>query len=480
MITEPQNLSPRSVPLPGRRLPIHAVRSARAGGRSVLLALLLGWWVFHVVRILYFTSDDLSKTLYAVESGSTTTQLEILLFGLIGLAALGPAISRLRQAKCSWPYWFLAYLFWCALSLSWSQDIWMGTKRFGVLLLTSLGAIGIGAGCYGRNSEGPFVLLRHVRWAGFVAMLLCIPALATDVSWGNLSDPAWRPSVARLGPEVGFAIAYALVASLAFLRQSDGPGTFQWGKVLTRVGAVALIAILLLLKSRSLIAFTAIAVAGLYLVSRGKTRLFAATLSVLAALVVLVVPLVIPLQDRFLEFFARGDSFQTLTQLNGRQRLWEYVWNDATQRPWTGVGFGSYWTTTRLSAVWQAVGWQAPFGHNGYLDELAATGIVGLLLFLGFIWAASRALLRRSRGPRGLAAKIAIGWLVLFLLINLVDTILQFYFKAPFIFTLAAISACTATDSRRAGDWLQQRFAAERTGPSRLRSAAPTLKARYS
>jgi O-antigen ligase len=199
----------------------------------------------------------------------------------------------------------------------------------------------------------------------------------------------------------------------------------------------------------------------LFIVTWRRSRGWIVSAVISIVLIIAIAPVFVTYEGAFYQLFARGDTSRTLSELDGRQRLWEYVWeNDVAQRPWLGVGFGSYWTTTRLPAVWRAAGWKAPFAHNGYLDELAATGAIGLFLFSGFIVTCFTAMARRSSAARGGGAAIITGgWLILFLLINATDTILQFYFKAPFIFTLAAVSCCSVALSPRTRGQLWHRYA---------------------
>lgn len=425
------------------------ITRAHALGMAYLFVILSCWWLFHIGIIFYMPDWNNPNVLAAIETGSVLNQIDVVFFGLIGIAALVPAVRLLSRVRCSWPYWLLAYLLWSTVSLMWSQDVLMGSKRLVTLYSACIGAIGIGAGFYGRLPNGPSLLLRHVRIAGLITIPLCIPRLLTDLTIANLTAASWRSGIREAGPEVGFSLAYALIAYFA-LRSQPTTATHAPRRryYLSVLGIVALLALLLIWKSRSLIVFTAVIALALYMLTRRKSRNWVASAVISLAIIVALAPLFVIYESTLYQFFARGDSAQTINQLNGRQPLWEYVWNnDVTQRPWMGVGFGSYWTTTRAPAVWHAIGWRAPHAHNGYLDELAATGAIGLLLFSGFIVSCFTAMARRTTGPGHLPTIVAAAWVVLFLLINCTDTVLQFYFKVPFIFTLAAVASCSVAVS---------------------------------
>jgi exopolysaccharide production protein ExoQ len=71
--------------------------------------------------------------------------------------------------------------------------------------------------------------------------------------------------------------------------------------------------------------------------------------------------------------------------LTGRGEIWEIVMAVASQNPVFGVGYGGFWGLGIDEAMATRVG-QA---HNGYLDVYLHTGIVGIMLLIGFLLALS-------------------------------------------------------------------------------------------
>ena len=73
--------------------------------------------------------------------------------------------------------------------------------------------------------------------------------------------------------------------------------------------------------------------------------------------------------------------------LTGKTTVWRYVLWRWEESPYLGQGFGALWQVgPELGAYLrhaEVTGWLMNEAHNGYLDVLAETGIVGLLL-LGF------------------------------------------------------------------------------------------------
>jgi O-antigen ligase len=69
-------------------------------------------------------------------------------------------------------------------------------------------------------------------------------------------------------------------------------------------------------------------------------------------------------------------------QLTGRVDLWLILSSYIADRPWLGYGFGAFWVadSTNVSLIWNAVGWDPPEAHNGWLDLLLELGVVGLTI----------------------------------------------------------------------------------------------------
>lgn len=69
--------------------------------------------------------------------------------------------------------------------------------------------------------------------------------------------------------------------------------------------------------------------------------------------------------------------------MTGRTELWPYVWKSFQEHLFFGVGYNSFWTgfNVETAAMVEQIGWQATQSHNGYLDILNETGIIGASIF---------------------------------------------------------------------------------------------------
>lgn len=67
------------------------------------------------------------------------------------------------------------------------------------------------------------------------------------------------------------------------------------------------------------------------------------------------------------------------------------LWNaliDMAANPLVGSGFGGFWIEDTIKKLWEIYSIHAATPHNGYLEIYLNTGIIGLVLFIGVIFAA--------------------------------------------------------------------------------------------
>ncbi len=96
----------------------------------------------------------------------------------------------------------------------------------------------------------------------------------------------------------------------------------------------------------------------------------------------------------------------------GRTDLWSFVWDEFVKRPWTGAGYGSFWAIdpavqpSLKSDMWFGVYAIINEAHQGYLDQLATGGVVGLA---GALFVVFRTLGLAGRAV-GRAEPAAVAW----------------------------------------------------------------------
>lgn len=175
--------------------------------------------------------------------------------------------------------------------------------------------------------------------------------------------------------------------------------------------------------------------------------------------------------------------FQTQLHFTGRFGLWQFSVESIIKKPWFGYGFDGFWKVKSLGG--QTVdleGWQARDAHNGYIDIVLQTGLVGLAGFFIVYWAFTLKVLHRLRRPRVAYEDLFAGLnLFVFFFANITES---YAFKATSIyqmlFTLSLVILCKRRDispekERRDGavlEKLAEIAAIER--PTALRSRSPS------
>lgn len=104
-------------------------------------------------------------------------------------------------------------------------------------------------------------------------------------------------------------------------------------------------------------------------------------------------------------FFLAPNLFESLPQVvgkdstfTGRTDLWLYMLGEIGKHPLAGCGYGGFWVieSPDLMALYQQFVWLPNQAHNGYIDILNETGIIGLSLFLLSVYAYFMTLMRHK------------------------------------------------------------------------------------
>ncbi len=409
---------------------------------------LLIWWLSIIlVMASVWTDAQLEEdalaqtTLQAAGEGVLLNQLLVISYGAVGMFFLATAIKRssttLRWILILW----LLYLCWGYISLFWSVDSFLTVRRLTGFALISLGSVGFGAGFYGSHPNGRNLFLRHIMLAGLLAALALLIPLAFRSNVADFFDPSY---VLRPLSNTYSYVAFPAIVALLVLFASRILNLRKWQSY-DWLLALALVLAIFVLKTRGPFLSAILALSALYFLY--KVRVHERVLQI-GLLLILSLSVYISYSEGLLRsvipYLTRADSSQTTYSLTGRVPLWEALWVDIEQHPLVGVGFGAYWNPANLIRVQSEVGFPAVVAHNGFIDELLATGAVGLTLLLIFWAYAGYAAIKRVRQGDNL------GWLVilfilLYLLSNLTSSIMQLYLEVSFIVPLALIGLMEST-----------------------------------
>lgn len=158
--------------------------------------------------------------------------------------------------------------------------------------------------------------------------------------------------------------------------------------------------------------------------------------------------------------------------LTGRTDIWVELAAAIEQKPALGYGYLAFWGLDSEPRYWleKAVAWNAPSGHNGWLDLAISLGLVGVAIFaIGLLATLWQAVSLSLRSPAGV---FAIGFLAQFLLFAMSESIVLAQNSILWA-TFAFVSAKLALDPREAArQSMTPQSAAPSVGPARTAPAS--------
>lgn len=254
-------------------------------------------------------------------------------------------------------------------STIWSINPGMTIRRGGYLL------IDIAAAAYFGMRYTPKQLARITCAAAFGLVVMSVVAYGMHPD--SVLDPShpgqWRGLTGHknvFGQYVGLALVFALLVDL---------GKFA----LLRPLLVATMAVMLYLSHSStcwlLAVICLLAIPLFTLIARVRT--LAVPLLMLSATILLVIgTLTLPVTGQLMQAMGKDPT------LTGRTELWEGLLHSAAKRPLLGYGYEAFFSKPdELVGLQSHAGWLPPHAHNGYLQVLISTGLVGGALTIWFI-----------------------------------------------------------------------------------------------
>jgi exopolysaccharide production protein ExoQ len=423
-------------------------------GQSASALLLLAWWTVQMVLALVHpdaladsTDKDVvvSNATAAVASGGLQNTLLVGSFGVFGAWHLVRAWPTARKSALVPVLTLLGlYLAWAATSVVWTDDLLLTVRRLAQLLLLVVGSVGIGLGVYGTSDSARRLLPKHLLIAGAIAALtLWLSLFSSGVT--NVLDPAYSTKNLGLWTLVAHPIAYAAFAAVCLFHEQRLAG-WQLTCCLLLWGVS-----LFVQKVRFITGYSAVLLAFLLLRAVSPRRIWMSLVPIslvvaigLATLAALGTQTIDPIVNGVLQYASLDQGTSNLVGLSGRADLWAELLKYVAARPELGYGFGAFWTPDRLQQIGVALTWAPTVAHNGFLDELLATGLIGVSLSLAFWLAALGIAVRRAIVDHDEFAWLASACVAFFLLLNWGDSIMQFYFRFPFYASLVILIALLA------------------------------------
>ncbi|MCE9529302.1 MAG: O-antigen ligase family protein [Planctomycetales bacterium] len=265
----------------------------------------------------------------------------------------------------------LGYVAWCCGSVLWSAEPGMGFKRVITLVCFYLCALGIG-----RRFE-----MRDLCWLMFVIIAAYFAiGFTLEIALGTFRP--WQSShrfAGTMHPN-SQAAHLTLMCLAAFALAPSETRRSYWLYAAVAIGLV----FIALTRSRTNLAGALLALIAIgALRSSLKTKLIFTYSTVLAGLIGVFLLMLVgkdPLTQLYEgAMLGREDD---VASLSGRGFIWPICWEFIGQRPWLGYGYGSFWTPSRIELFLDELQFSMFEAHNGYLELLLGTGIIGCGLYV--------------------------------------------------------------------------------------------------
>jgi exopolysaccharide production protein ExoQ len=382
-----------------------------------------------------------AATAAGVSSGSPLRRVAIL--GLALVAAL--SLSRARRHKAYahhamrvehgsvppvakrgiLPLLLLLYVGLAGASMLWASDPSITSRRIVVFLLIVFAAWAFAQAWTIRD------LLYFSLWANATSLVL---GLGGSIARGQFHPAAagWR-FTGFANPNLhGIEAACLIIACAAAIRLGGRRGPLI---ALLMFGVV----MLLLTKSRTAVASLLLAAGfcGALSIKRSKLVAIGVLVAAIAFAAVVFAPDVLTGAQHAMLLGRSGDNEDPST-LSGRTLLWADLFDFASDHPWFGYGFDSFWTPDHIAIVSVKRGWVITQAHSGYLETLLATGIIGLTLLTTTLLSGLAAAVRRYRATHTTVALFAVAMLMWYVVNTLPEALPESHVSTFIIMVLLA------------------------------------------
>ena len=332
---------------------------------------------FNVLDPTQSDNGDFADIVMMAQAGNTIHQALGILLGIVGIGLLFNYGRHLR-VRGAVGILLIGYISWITLSITWSDASYVSVRREGELILLLIFC----AGCAAALTERGIA-----RFVIGTALLNILCAGLQEIARGTFNPfAAGSRFSGTVSPNIqGASLSLALLLICWFAWHSRGARRIGWYSTAAVVGAF----IVMTGSRTSWIGLTvAIAVSLiLTLIRMSGTRRWEviAALILLGIVASLLAYVVHPESSRIA---ALAGTLRTerdvgeVTDLTGRDQIWDVCAQYATERPLTGYGYGAFWTRSRLDEVADELKWPAAHAHSAYLDVFLASGVPGTILFV--------------------------------------------------------------------------------------------------
>ncbi|WFU07146.1 O-antigen ligase family protein (plasmid) [Rhizobium sp. CB3171] len=361
-----------------RRPPSWIARGASDDGfANAIFSLVFLYILFDVmVGIVYTATDSILDKQEAVVTADGNPFRQLIYSTVIAVTLLLALYRSNFRITVPISHAYHLGIAWAILSSSWAiepgQSIRRSLLMYAILLPFTVAIHHLGAR---RTIHLVYMFLAAAIVASLVSVLLhSIPIFAFSIHPIDESDPSVAGAWRGIFSHKNAAGPVAVHASILFLYHGISRGRkLDW--------FLLILTVVFLIGTRSktalALALFVICMGGVYhfFMSRKAAPLFS---SLMAFVMAFIAVLVLVSWSDVVAFFNNWDN------LTGRVAIWQSMIPYIRDHPWLGSGYGSFWGIGDSAPIYRYA--VLPFilrlgtSHNGFLEVLATTGIIGLLL----------------------------------------------------------------------------------------------------
>ncbi len=367
------------------------------------------------------------------------TQEETPILRLVWLPvyAVIAALIALRPGAMAraWPAWLILGLLVLHAFASkwWSIDPEVTQRRVIAMAISSAFAIYLGAVFTGRHLPRMLMLAGLIMGIGSLVMVFGNPVVGV-----HQADNAglWRGLWYEKN-QMGLVMSAGAVAAAACLASGDPR------RLLPTITLVVTTLLVLATQSKTSLLCLIIgigAIGGLWAMQRGGAAF--AVVALWFGVVLTAVGGYVFITDPALVLTALGKD----PSLTGRTDIWAALMREVSERPWTGFGYSAFWGKDSIPAAFirAETQWPVPSAHNGWIDLLIQLGWPGAILTGATVALATAVTLFRIPGAGGREGYWGVGYLAVFLLLSLSESVLLSHANLPWTLLLAILARALA------------------------------------
>jgi exopolysaccharide production protein ExoQ len=345
---------------------MHNSRAAntRSFAENLTIVLCFAFFMFIIVGISPYSSREVSSSIDLEGEGSALRQIVLIIIFALSLPLMAARRTELKALASATPF-FVILTLWCWASSTWAISPDTSSRRIFASTLVILMAM-FATTLPARKQVNLLALM-----LGAIVGLDYLGIIAFHGGSVHTEGGNWK----GFHSHKNVAGYFCVIATVVFTHMA----WFHRNKAFYLLAAASFIFLVFTISKTSL-GLLAVIMFASYFYRRSFMHGVDSRMVMLLAAMGMVC--LVPIAYAVLAMISSGEIDLTLT---GRTEIWQFVIGKASEAPFLGWGYGSFWgigdLTPALNEADLSIA-SLPHAHNGYLDVLVSTGSIGLFFTL--------------------------------------------------------------------------------------------------